>query len=67
MKKGSVIVIALSSILFIRCKKEYTCECGNPGGIFKTFTINDTKENAQKKCVENIPNVSFSETYCNLK
>ncbi|MCA6437662.1 MAG: hypothetical protein IM600_17310 [Bacteroidetes bacterium] len=68
MKKITVIIIALTSIMFIRCKKEYVCECGNPGGVYKTFTIKDTKKKALAKCVDkDAQDVPFSESYCNLK
>lgn len=68
MKKTIVIVIALTSVLFIRCKKEYVCECFNPGGVYKTFTIKDTKKKASAKCYDNdYKDVPFSETGCTLR
>lgn len=67
MKKTTLISIILTSMLFISCKKKYVCECGNPGGIYKTFTIRDTKKNAAEKCYDKDQDVPFSETYCNLK
>lgn len=68
MKIITVIVIAFTSVIFIGCKKEYVCECGNPGGIYKTFTIKDTKKEATAKCYDQeSANSTFSESYCNLK
>ncbi len=67
MKKTTLIAIILTSILLIGCQKKYVCECGNPGGIYKTFTIRDTKKNAVEKCHDKDQDVPFSETYCNLK
>ncbi len=67
MKKITLIATILTSALFIGCKKKYVCECGNPGGVYKTFTIRDTKKNAKEKCYDSDQDVPFSETYCNLK
>jgi hypothetical protein len=67
MKRITVIVIALTSVLLIRCKKEYACECFNPGGVFKTYTIKDTKKKAIAKCDDysaEYQDVPFSETMC---
>jgi hypothetical protein len=70
MKKITVITIALTSILFIRCKKDYVCECSNPVGVFKTYSIKDTKKKASAKCDDyskEYQDVPFSETGCMLK
>jgi hypothetical protein len=65
MKILIITLLGLSTL--VSCKKKYTCECGNPGGIYKTFTIRDTKKNAKEKCHDTDQDVPFSETYCNLK
>jgi hypothetical protein len=70
MKKTSMIVIALISLMFSSCKKEYVCECFNPGGVFKTYNIKDTKKKAKAKCDDyskEYQDVPFSETGCVLK
>lgn len=70
MKKLSIILISTTSALFTSCKKEYVCECFNPGGVFKTYTIKDTKKKATDKCADyskEYQGVSWSETGCTLK
>ncbi len=67
MKKTTLTAIVLTSILFTGCKKKYVCECGNPGGIYKTFAIKDTRKVASEKCYDKDQDVPFSETYCLLK
>ena len=72
MKKliKTVAAIVLISPLLVSCKKEYTCQCFNPGGIFESHTIKDTKKNAEEKCseyAEKFQTMPFSETYCLIK
>ncbi len=70
MKRLTVIVIGLTSVMLISCKKEYVCECFNPGGVFKTYTIKDTKKKANAKCNDyskEYQNVPFSETGCVIR
>lgn len=67
MKKTTVAAFVLASLFFISCEKEYICDCGNPGGIYKTFTIRGTKKNASDKCHDHAQDVPFSETYCNMR
>lgn len=63
-----ILVITLLGLsALVSCKKKYTCECGNPGGIYKTFTIKDTRKVASEKCYDKDQDVPFSETYCLLK
>lgn len=50
--------------MLISCKKEYTCDCDNPGGKY-IYIIKDTKSNAEKKCFE-AANIPWSETSCML-
>ncbi|PWH86599.1 hypothetical protein [Brumimicrobium oceani] len=66
----SISALTLLSLLLISCKKEYTCECFNPGGVFETHSIKDTKKNAEEKCSEyavKFQTMPFSETSCQLK
>ncbi len=56
MKKiASVAAIALFTIGFISCKKDYTCECntttnGTATGTPTTTKLKDTKKNAKSTC-----------------
>lgn len=52
------------------CKKNYSCDCFNPGGVFKTYEIKDTKKNATEKCKDyskEYQTISFSETDCSIR
>ena len=51
-------------MLFTSCKKEYTCDCMNPGGNV-IYTIKDTKAKAEAKCFA-ASDFPFSETSCKL-
>jgi branched-subunit amino acid transport protein AzlD len=55
-----VVAIALVGILFTSCKKDYTCKCTySISGVSTTagsFTIHDTKSNAQSKCTSSNSN-----------
>ena len=55
--------------LLTSCKKEYKCECFNPGGVFETHTIKDTKRKAQDKCADfdKKYNYGWSESGCSIK
>lgn len=67
MKKTILFLIVLISTLFTNCKKEYVCECFNPGGVFQTYSIKDTKKKAAKKCADyskQYQGVAWSETGC---
>ncbi len=57
MKRNHLLTIALLTIIFSSCKKDYTCEC--------TITVNDvnstivntlhtTKKNAKEKCTAEV-------------
>ncbi len=68
MKTKIILTILFVSILNA-CKKEYTCNCFNPGGIFKTYKIKSTKEKATQKCEQYANEYQknpFSETACSL-
>ena len=70
MKTITLSLAAISSILLGSCKKEYTCECRNPRGVFKTYTIKDTKKKAKDKCADyskEYQDVAWSETACSIK
>jgi hypothetical protein len=52
------------------CKKNYTCECTNPGGVYATYKLNKSKENAEKICNKynaEANSIPWSESVCNLK
>lgn len=53
------------------CKKDYVCECSNPGGTFEAFKIHDTKKKAKQACKDyydvNYGNIPFNETSCEIK
>lgn len=67
----NLILISLMTILFTSCKKEYVCECTNPGGSFKAFSKHTTKEKADQQCKdyyeENYGKILMSETFCEVK
>ncbi|MDP1801149.1 MAG: hypothetical protein Q8L81_07355 [Bacteroidota bacterium] len=67
----NLIIISLISLLFSNCKKEYVCECTNPGGKFKAFSKRTTKEKADQKCKdyydENYGKILMSETFCEVR
>lgn len=70
MKTIAITLITLLSISFSNCKKTYTCECVNPGGVFQTYSIKDTKKKATSKCADyskQYQDVAWSETGCHLK
>ncbi|MES2763639.1 MAG: hypothetical protein V4677_15600 [Bacteroidota bacterium] len=70
MKASTLIFSLTMCILFSNCKKDHVCECYNPGGVFKTYTIKDTKVKAKKKCDDyskEYQDVAWSETGCELK
>ncbi|MEO6903195.1 MAG: hypothetical protein ABI315_08580 [Bacteroidia bacterium] len=68
MKK---LIFAITILTFVACKKEYTCQCTNPGGTKDVFTVKDSKSNAKSKCdkyyQDNFANVPLNETICNIK
>lgn len=70
MKNASIIIAVSVSLILSSCKKEYVCECFNPGGVFKTYTIKDTKKKANEQCdaySKEYQDVPFSETGCVLR
>lgn len=69
MKTKIILTISVAFILS-SCKKNYTCSCFNPSGVFKTYEIKDTKRKATQKCNEyskEYQDIPWSETGCALK
>lgn len=69
---NKTIAILVLAITFSNCKKNYSCECVNPGGKQVVFTTKDTKKKAAKKCTDyynqnygSLPVIS--ETSCEIK
>lgn len=63
-------LLTLSCLLAVACKKEYSCECKNPGGVYATYSITDSKSKAKKKCddyAKENENTVFSESSCSVK
>lgn len=58
MKKIAIAIIALASLSFASCKKDYTCECKKTrttGGITITvedgkYVFDDTRARAESRC-----------------
>ena len=68
--KTKFLILTLCVLMLASCKKDYTCSCFNPSGVFKTYNIKDTKEKATQKCADyskEYQTVPWSETGCSLK
>ena len=65
--KSKLVLTILTICLLTACKKEYTCECYNPGGFEGSTQIRDTKKSAEQKCADSASKQAWSETYCKLK
>ncbi len=68
--KTKFIIAALALASMSSCKKNYTCECFNPSGVDKTYTIYGTLQEAQTKCNEysmQYQTVPMSESGCVLR
>jgi hypothetical protein len=65
------LLFVLTVLIFIGCKKEYTCTCNNPGGTKQIFTEKSSKKDATKKCKDyynaTYGNVAWNETSCEIK
>ena len=64
------ILILLITFAFSHCKKEYVCECSNPVGLIKSYSMTTSKNKASKKCSDSskeYQNIPFSEAACTLK
>lgn len=69
MKNTTLVSLLLSAVFLSSCTKEYTCSCTNPGGVFKTYAIKDSKKNARDKCAayaKQHQEMPFSENACSL-
>lgn len=68
MKK---LIFAITVLTFVACKKEYTCQCTNPGGTKDVFTVKDSKKDAESKCTkyyeDNYAHIPLNETICSIK
>ena len=71
MKPSLILSILVSGALLASCKKEYVCECHNPGGTYTAFRVKDSKRKAKKQCEDyydqNFGSVAFSETSCEVR
>ncbi|MCZ8284213.1 MAG: hypothetical protein O9353_02050 [Bacteroidia bacterium] len=71
MKSSLILSILVASALLASCKKEYVCECTNPGGSLTAFRTKDTKRRAEQKCddyyTQNYGSVVFNETSCKIR
>lgn len=68
--KTKLIILGVALVFLSSCKKDYTCECFNPSGVFQTHTITGTYQEAQAQCQEysaQYQTVPMSETACELK
>jgi hypothetical protein len=68
--KIKILSLILTATFFTACKKNYTCTCFNPSGVFKTYNIKDTKKKATQKCADyskEYQTIPWSETGCSLK
>lgn len=67
--KPTILLVVLTSCLLASCKKTHTCSCFDPGGVFKTYEIKDTRKNAVQKCTDyssEYQTTPWSETACSL-
>jgi hypothetical protein len=69
MDKFYYLSLAAAVMLFTGCKKEYTCECFNPGGVYKVYKVTDTKKKAEKTCASHSeePDTTWNEAGCVIK
>lgn len=64
--KSKLILIGSTVLLFISCKKDYTCECTSLYGV-TISTIHNTNKKAQKECNETVIYNNSQETSCKIK
>lgn len=71
MKSFLTLTILITVIFLSSCKKEYVCECKNPGGTLTAFRTTDSKKRARQKCEDyynaNYGSVVFNETSCEIR
>jgi hypothetical protein len=70
MKKSfQLALIGLSAMVFMSCKKDYTCKCYINGFVGFTevgsFSIHDTKSNAKSTCNNKV--ATYPDAYCNIQ
>lgn len=58
-----ILLIILSSLMVISCKKDYTCVCTNNYGTYTAGEITTTKSKAKTYCKE----LSSGDTQCSVK
>lgn len=65
MKKITLFAIALVSVSFASCKKDYTCSCTKTGESEPYYTINmyKTKSAAKASCTS----IQYSNDVCVIK
>ncbi|WP_317897313.1 hypothetical protein [Aurantibacillus circumpalustris] len=65
------IALALLIICFLTsCQKTYTCECTNPGGVYASYTLKESKTEAEAICAQynaEANSIPWSENNCALK
>jgi hypothetical protein len=71
MKSSLILSILVAGAFLVSCKKEYVCECTNPGGTLTAFRTKDSKKRAKDKCEDyynqNYGSVVFNETSCKVR
>lgn len=71
MKTFALLLLFITSVIMSSCKKEYVCECTNPGGTLTAFRTKDSKKRAKEKCEDyynqNYGSVVFNETSCKIR
>jgi hypothetical protein len=71
MKHFTVTCLAITSLCFISCGKNYTCVCTNPGGSENVFVTHSSKSKADEKCKkyynEHYAQIPWNETDCRIK
>lgn len=71
MKIFAFMLLFIISVMMPSCKKEYICECTNPGGTLTAFRTKDSKKRAKEKCEDyynrNYGSVVFNETSCKVR
>ena len=50
MKKIKIAALVSTTLLFISCKRDYTCFCADSNLVPHGITIHDTKAKAKKTC-----------------
>jgi hypothetical protein len=67
--KTKILLTILTVCSLTSCKKDYTCSCSDPGGVFQTYKIKDTRKKAIQKCSDyskEYQTIEWSETACSL-